>query len=171
MEQYLPAVIDITKAAGAVVMSFYRSAYDVTDKAPDNPHDRCRLCLRYIAKGTLASLLPEAGWLVKKRLIRRNASTNACSGASIPSTVKANSSWAFRNSAYQSRWWQTVCPHPGRHLQSATGELYSAAKGNGFTFNGKPHAVSDRRELLPAPSSTPAARNANGVNSPRLKTR
>lgn len=147
MEQYLPAVIDITKAAGAVVMSFYRSAYDVTDKAPDNPVTDADFASDTLLKERLQALLPEAGWLSEET-------------ADTPERLDKRLLWCVDPIDGTKEFIMGIpefsisvalvadgLPILAVIYNPATGELYSAAKGHGFTFNGKPHAVSDRREL------------------------
>ena len=63
MKQIRDETIEIVRAAGRAIMSYYRGAYDVQDKSPDNPVTDADLAADTLLKKELLALLPEAGWL------------------------------------------------------------------------------------------------------------
>ena len=63
MDSLLIDTVDATRAAGAVIMDFYRDSFSVTDKSPDNPVTDADLAADRLLHERLRSLLPEAGWL------------------------------------------------------------------------------------------------------------
>jgi myo-inositol-1(or 4)-monophosphatase len=65
MNELLSETIEITRAAGAAIMAYYRDrdSFSVTDKAPDNPLTDADLAADKLLRDRLLALLPEAGWL------------------------------------------------------------------------------------------------------------
>lgn len=63
METLLADTINATRAAGAVIMNYYRDSFSVTDKSPDNPVTDADLAADHLLHERLKALLPEAGWL------------------------------------------------------------------------------------------------------------
>jgi len=63
MNELLSQTVEITKAAGAAIMGYYRSSFDVQDKTPDNPVTDADFAADKLLKEQLSALLPEAGWL------------------------------------------------------------------------------------------------------------
>ncbi len=65
MNQLLSQTIEITQAAGAAIMSYYRDrdSFSVTEKFPDNPLTDADLAADKLLHEKLTELLPEAGWL------------------------------------------------------------------------------------------------------------
>ena len=55
--------IEITQQAGREIMRYFRAAYTVVDKSPDNPVTDADLAADEFLKNMLVKLLPEAGWL------------------------------------------------------------------------------------------------------------
>ncbi len=54
---------DIVREAGRLILSFYRGAFEVGEKSPDNPVTEADLAADSLLKARLRALLPEAGWL------------------------------------------------------------------------------------------------------------
>lgn len=63
MEALLKDTIEISKAAGAVIMQYYKSSYGVKDKSPDNPVTDADYAADTLLRRRLTARLPEAGWL------------------------------------------------------------------------------------------------------------
>ncbi|MBW2641147.1 MAG: 3'(2'),5'-bisphosphate nucleotidase CysQ [Deltaproteobacteria bacterium] len=63
MESLLKDTIEITKAAGDVIMQYYKSSYDVQNKSPDNPVTDADYAADRLLHHRLTVRLPEAGWL------------------------------------------------------------------------------------------------------------
>jgi len=70
MESLLKDTIEITKAAGAVIMGYFRSSYAVKDKSPDNPVTDADYAADKLLKQRLTARLPEAGWLSEETVDR-----------------------------------------------------------------------------------------------------
>jgi myo-inositol-1(or 4)-monophosphatase len=63
METLLTDTIKVARAAGAVIMDYYRDSFSVTDKSPDNPVTDADLAADRLLHERLKALFPEAGWL------------------------------------------------------------------------------------------------------------
>jgi myo-inositol-1(or 4)-monophosphatase len=63
MDGLMRDTIEITRAAGAAVMHFFRSSFEVTDKTPDNPVTDADFAADRLLRERLLTRLPEAGWL------------------------------------------------------------------------------------------------------------
>ena len=63
MNELLSQTVEITRAAGAVILNYYQSSFDVRDKKPDNPVTDADFAADKLLKERLIELLPEAGWL------------------------------------------------------------------------------------------------------------
>jgi myo-inositol-1(or 4)-monophosphatase len=63
MSNLLNETIEITKLAGAEIMKFFRSSFEVQDKSPDNPVTDADFAADKLLRTRLTALLPEAGWL------------------------------------------------------------------------------------------------------------
>ena len=63
MEALLKDTVEITKAAGAAIMEYYKSSYTVENKSPDNPVTDADYTADTLLHQRLTARLPEAGWL------------------------------------------------------------------------------------------------------------
>ncbi len=76
-DSLLKSTIKITQEAGTIIMEYFRAAFSVVDKSPDNPVTDADLAADHHLKIRLRELLPEAGWLSEEtaddpsRLARR----------------------------------------------------------------------------------------------------
>lgn len=61
--QALQVALQAVHQAGAVIMSYYRSHYEVRSKSVDNPVTTADLAANSILRTTLLGAFPEAGWL------------------------------------------------------------------------------------------------------------
>ena len=59
----LPIVISAAQAAGDLIMTYYRSAYDSWDKSPGNPVTTADLAANRLLRQRLLDAAPGAGWL------------------------------------------------------------------------------------------------------------
>ncbi len=55
--------IAAAKTAGDVIMKYYRSKYEITNKSPNNPVTEADLAANYHIQETIMSAFPEDGWL------------------------------------------------------------------------------------------------------------
>ena len=60
MESLLKDTIQITQAAGDVIMQYYKSSYDVENKSPDNPVTDADYAADTLLHHRLTNRLPEA---------------------------------------------------------------------------------------------------------------
>ncbi len=150
LETLLPDVVQITQQAGLEIMKFYRGAFDVQEKSPDNPVTDADLAADTLLKQKLLALLPEAGWLSEE-----TADTQA----------RLNKEWVwvvdpldgtkefvmgipeFSVSVGLVQNGQVML---GVIFSPASNELFAAARGHGLTLNGQPAGVSKRTELTGA---------------------
>src|SRR5215813_4091782 len=63
MQQALAVAKEAAYRAGEVVLSYYRSHYEVQSKGVDNPVTTADLAANHVLRETLLSAFPEAGWL------------------------------------------------------------------------------------------------------------
>ena len=59
----LPIVVSAAQAAGDLIMTYYRSAYDSWDKSPGNPVTTADLAANRLVRQWLLDAAPGAGWL------------------------------------------------------------------------------------------------------------
>ena len=59
METLLTNTIEVTRAAGAVIMKYYRDSFSVADKSPDNPVTDADIAADRLLHERLMALLPE----------------------------------------------------------------------------------------------------------------
>ena len=55
--------IAAAETAGDVIMKYYRSKYEITDKSPNNPVTEADLAANYHIHETITSAFPQDGWL------------------------------------------------------------------------------------------------------------
>jgi len=55
--------IAAAETAGDVIMKYYRSKYEITDKSPNNPVTEADLAANYHIQETITSAFPQDGWL------------------------------------------------------------------------------------------------------------
>ncbi|HEY7496526.1 MAG TPA: 3'(2'),5'-bisphosphate nucleotidase CysQ [Candidatus Tectomicrobia bacterium] len=59
----LEVATQAARQAGQVILSYYRSSYEVQHKSPDNPVTTADLAANDVLQQTLLEVFPEAGWL------------------------------------------------------------------------------------------------------------
>ena len=147
LDQLLKPTIEATLAAGAVVMSFYQSAYSVTDKSPDNPVTEADFASDQLLKERLLALLPEAGWLseeTKDSPERLGKQFLWCVDPVDGTKEFIMGIPEFSISVALVEWGKPVLAVV---FNPATGELYYGAKGHGFFFNDQRTTVSATPQL------------------------
>lgn len=143
----LPPTIAATQAAGKVVMGFFRSSFDVKDKSPDNPVTDADFASDSLLKERLLALLPEAGWLSEET-------------ADTPSRLEKRLLWCIDPVDGTKEFIMGIpeftiavaLVQDGQPILAViynpvTDELYHAAQGLGFFYNGEPRRVSEQRQL------------------------
>lgn len=150
MSDLLHDVIDITRAAGQTVMSFYRSSYDVQDKAPDNPVTDADFASDTLLKERLRALLPQAGWLSEETADNPERLGGRLMWCVDPIDGTKEFIMGIPEFSISVALVEDGLPVLGVVFNPATQELYAAAKGQGFFFNGERRTVSAKAELAGA---------------------
>lgn len=150
MHHLLDDMLDITQAAGQTVLSFYRAAYDVTDKAPDNPVTDADFASDSLLKRRLMALLPDAGWLSEE-----TADDSARLGKRYlwcvdPLDGTKEFILGIPEFTISVALVEDSAPILAAIYNPVTHELYSAARGQGFFYHGERSRPSDRRDLAGA---------------------
>lgn len=150
MDQLLKETIVATRAAGQAIMQFYRNDFNVADKSPDNPVTDADLAADKLLHEQLVALLPAAGWLSEEtadnadRLKQRRVwVVDPLDGTKefVMGVPEFSVSVALVDDGE---------PVLAVVYNPATGELYSALRGHGLTYNGRTAVVSARARLAGA---------------------
>jgi myo-inositol-1(or 4)-monophosphatase len=149
-QHLLTNTIEITRAAGAAIMSFYRASFSVTDKSPDNPVTDADIAADRLLRERLMTLVPEAGWLSEET-------------ADSPERIERDKVWVVDPLDGTKEFVLGIpefsvavalvehgAPLLGVVFNPATGELFQAARGLGARYNGRRAEVSDRINLAGA---------------------
>ena len=147
MNTLLNETIEITKAAGAEIMKFYKTSYEVKDKSPDNPVTDAAKAADSLLKDHLSELLPEAGWLSEETV-------------DLPDRLQRERVWivdpldgtkefilGIPEFAVSVALVENGKPILGIVFNPATDELFTALQNSGAAYNGKPARVSNRKRL------------------------
>lgn len=147
MDQLLKETTAITRAAGEAIMQFYRSSFNVADKAPDNPVTDADLAADTLLHERLLALLPEAGWLSEET-------------ADSPERLRRRLVWVVDPLDGTKEFVMGIpefsvsvalvdgeAPVLAVIYNPATEELYSALRGQGVTYNGTRVTASARDRL------------------------
>ncbi len=147
MEALLNDTIEITKAAGAVIMQYYKSSYDVKNKSRDNPVTDADYAADSLLRQRLTARLPEAGWLSEETVDQ-------------PDRLKKQKVWIvdpldgtkefisgvpeFAVSVALVEYGQPIL---GVIYNPAADELFYGTHSNEIFFNGDRAQVTDRAQL------------------------
>jgi myo-inositol-1(or 4)-monophosphatase len=152
MNSLLSETIEITKAAGAAIMSFYRDreSFTVTDKSPDNPLTDADLAADKLLNERLMALLPEAGWLSEET--RDNPSRLDRERVWVVDPLDGTKEFVMGIPEFTV---SVGLVENGRPILAVifnppTGELYYGMKGEGVYLNNQPTAVTNRSEFAGA---------------------
>lgn len=147
MNELLSQTVEITKAAGATIMEYYRSSYDVTDKAPDNPVTDADLAADTLLKQRLMELLPEAGWLSEETVDNPMRLLKEYVWVVDPLDGTKEFVMGIPEFSVSVGLVQDGRPQLAVIYNPATGELYTAAHKGGVHYNGNPARTSSRTAL------------------------
>lgn len=147
MDNLLQETIDVTRAAGAVIMTYFRSSFEVRDKNVDNPVTDADFAADNLLKERLTALLPEAGWLSEETADSPARLENELAWVVDPldgtkEFVMGIPEFTVSVALVQDGW-----PLLGVIFNPASGQLYSAKRGEGLRYNGEPASASDRKAL------------------------
>lgn len=137
----------ITQEAGKIILSFYRGAFEVGEKSPDNPVTDADLAADAYLKKELMALLPEAAWLSEET-------------ADNPARIDYSYVWIVDPLDGTKEFVMGIpefsisvalvhngLPVVGIIYHPVDNRTYSAVKGGGLTVNGEKVGVTHRTEL------------------------
>lgn len=150
MHHLLTEVINITRAAGAAIMSYYRSSFDVTDKSPDNPVTDADLAADTLLKERLLALLPTAGWLSEETSDNPNRLDKKHVWVVDPLDGTKEFVMGIPEFSVAVALVEDGQPILSVVFNPATDELFHAARGQGAFYNGQPARLSPRASLAGA---------------------
>jgi len=150
MDTLLKDTIEITRAAGAEIMQFYHSSFDVTDKKPDNPVTDADFAADKLLKTRLLERLPEAGWLSEETVDNPRRLGKRLVWVVDPLDGTKEFVMGIPEFSVSVALVQDGQPILGVIHNPPTGELFAVQKGQSLTFNGLPAAASQRKQLAGA---------------------
>jgi len=147
MDTLLNDAIEITRAAGAAIMEYYRSSFEVKDKKPDNPVTDADYASDNLLRKRLLELLPEAGWLSEETIDDPERLLHRLVWVVDPLDGTKEFVMGIPEFSISVALVRLGLPVLGIVYNPATDELFTAERGQGATFNGKPVSVSDCADL------------------------
>ncbi|HSM58623.1 MAG TPA: 3'(2'),5'-bisphosphate nucleotidase CysQ [Candidatus Sulfomarinibacteraceae bacterium] len=143
----LAETVHITRAAGDVIMAFYRSSFEVHDKKPDNPVTDADFAADSLLKQRLLALLPQAGWLSEETVDNPQRLEKELVWVVDPLDGTKEFVMGIPEFSVSVALVHNGAPLLGVILNPASSELYTAVRGQGLRFNGDDGSVSDRASL------------------------
>lgn len=143
-EQLLADTIEISRAAGATIMGFYQSSFDVHDKKPDNPVTDADFAADALLKQRLLKRLPEAGWLSEETVDNPERLQKELVWIVDPLDGTKEFVMGIPEFSVSVALVENGKPVLGVIYNPAADEMFAAIKGGGVVFNGEKTAVSAR---------------------------
>jgi len=137
----------ITRAAGAVIMGYYRASFEVRDKKPDNPVTDADFAADKLLKERLLELLPEAGWLSEETVDNPMRLLKEYVWVVDPLDGTKEFVMGISEFSVSVGLVQDGRPQLAVIFNPATDELYSASRGDGVFYNGAAVQTTDRTTL------------------------
>jgi myo-inositol-1(or 4)-monophosphatase len=150
MNELLQDTLAITRLAGAAIMQYYESAYDVTDKRPDNPVTDADYAADSLLKEKLLARLPEAGWLSEETADNPGRLKNRLVWVVDPLDGTKEFILGVPEFAISIGLVEDGQPILGIVYNPPVDEMFYALKGGGTFFNGRPVTVTGRTQLAGA---------------------
>jgi myo-inositol-1(or 4)-monophosphatase len=150
MVTLLRDTIEITRAAGAAIMRFYQSSFDVTDKRPDNPVTDADFAADNLLKTQLLARLPEAGWLSEETVDHPDRLGKRLVWVVDPLDGTKEFVMGIPEFSVSVALVEDGQPILGVIHNPPTGELFAVLKGQGLKLNGQPAMRSERIQLAGA---------------------
>lgn len=147
MNNLLNDTIDITRAAGAAIMKFYRASFEVTDKKPDNPVTDADFAADTLLEKQLAARLPAAGWLSEETVDNPERLDKKYVWVVDPLDGTKEFVMGIPEFSVSVALVEDGQPVLAVIYNPAADELYYAERGGGVFYNGRPAAVSERGQL------------------------
>jgi len=143
----LADTIEITRAAGAEIMAYYHSTFEVKDKFPDNPVTDADYAADTLLKERLGARLPQAGWLSEETVDSPERLDRAYVWVVDPLDGTKEFVMGIPEFSVSVALVHQGTPLLGVIYNPATKELYTTVRGEGVSLNGEPVTVSDRAQL------------------------
>lgn len=147
METLLRDTTEITHSAGAVIMEYYHSSFDVRDKKPDNPVTDADFAADNLLKERLRARLPQAGWLSEETVDNPRRLQKEYVWVVDPLDGTKEFVMGIPEFSVSVALVQDGQPLLAVIHNPATDETYTALRGKGVGYNGQEARSSNRREL------------------------
>ncbi|MCB8942864.1 MAG: 3'(2'),5'-bisphosphate nucleotidase CysQ [Ardenticatenaceae bacterium] len=147
MQELLHDTLQITRAAGAAIMQYYQSSFDVTDKSPDNPVTDADFAADSLLKEQLRARLPQAGWLSEETVDSPDRLQNKLVWVVDPLDGTKEFIMGLPEFAISVGLVEDGEVILGIVYNPPVDEMFYAVKGGGAFHNGQPISVTQRRQL------------------------
>lgn len=147
MDALLKDTIEITRSAGAVIMGYFRSSFDVRDKKPDNPVTDADYAADNLLKERLRTRLPQAGWLSEETVDSPERLQEEYVWVVDPLDGTKEFVMGIPEFSVSVALVQNGRPVLGVVHNPATGETYAALEGSGVRHNGQEVRPTSRSRL------------------------
>ncbi len=147
MQHLLHKTVELTQEAGKIVNGYYNTNFDIREKSFDNPVTIADIACDGFLKETLLDLLPKAGWLSEETKDNPNRLDKEFIWCVDPidgtkEYIDGIDEFVISVALVHER--EVVL---GVILNPVTKELFTAAKGYGFYYNGEQRFVSNESTL------------------------
>jgi len=147
MEALLKDTIEITKAAGAAIMQYYKSSFTVEDKSPDNPVTDADYAADTLLHQRLTARLPEAGWLSEETVDQPDRLQKEKVWIVDPLDGTKEFIMGIPEFAVSVALVENGQPILGVIYNPASAELFYGVRGSGVFLNGNRAQVTRRDQL------------------------
>ena len=147
MEALLKDTIEITKAAGAAIMQYYKSSYNIEDKSPDNPVTDADYAADTLLHQRLTDRLPEAGWLSEETVDQPDRLRKEKVWIVDPLDGTKEFIMGIPEFAVSVALVENGLPILGVIYNPASAELFYGVRGSGIFLNGSRAQVTKRNQL------------------------
>lgn len=147
MEALLKDTIEITKAAGAAIMQYYKSSFTVEDKSPDNPVTDADYAADTLLHQRLTARLPEAGWLSEETVDQPDRLQKEKVWIVDPLDGTKEFIMGIPEFAVSVALVENGQPILGVIYNPASAELFYGVRGSGVFLNGNRAQVTKRDQL------------------------
>ena len=152
--------------AGELIRSYYQSSFEVTEKAPDNPVTEADLAADRHLRRELTGLLPTAGWLSEETADHPDRLEKEWLWVVDPLDGTKEFVLGIPEFSISVGLVSSGKPVLAVVFNPATGEMFSAVKGGGLTYNGQRAAVSPRKSLAGASVDASRSERKRGEFAP-----
>ncbi|MDA0242649.1 MAG: 3'(2'),5'-bisphosphate nucleotidase CysQ [Chloroflexi bacterium] len=146
-QDLLPEVVAITREAGDVIKGFYRGAFEVQEKSPDNPVTEADVAADTLLRERLRPLVPHAGWLSEETA--DNPARLACEWVWVVDPLDGTKEFVLGLPEFSVAVALVRAGEPVLAVvyNPITEDVYAAVRGRGLSHNGLPARVSSQTNL------------------------